>query len=732
MKYSETQIYQVLQQRFGYSSFLAAQKEIILRLLEGNSMLAVMPTGSGKSLCFQLPALIIEGYTLVVSPMISLMKDQVMQLKQLGIVANMHNSLQSPEEQSQVRSDLVSGKLKLLYAAPETLLKQAFLELLDSLPPSLIAIDEAHCISMWGHDFRPEYRQLNSLRQRFPRVVCFALTATAIPKVRKDICSLLSIPPENQVIESFNRPNLLLAVEPKKESFNRILSFLKNHSNESGIIYCMTRKTVDNLTEKLLAEGYAALPYHAGLADVERHRNQEAFINDEIPLMVATIAFGMGINKSNVRFVIHFDLPKSLETYYQEIGRAGRDGLPSTCLLLFSWGDLKVLNKIIYTSDDPKINDSYKQHLDAMINYCEYYGCRRKPLLSWFGEEHLEVNCNMCDNCLADVAEKTDVSEQAKMFLSAIYRAKEAYPVARIIKILRGSKAREVTAAKDDQLSVYGIGKGWSEAQWFALFQALKRETCLAEAYPNFRLVLNSKSWEVLHGETSFSMPASMLSIMLEPLKGEEDASLLELLMELRRTIAHEQKVPPYIVFSDKTLREMAKFYPQSEKALLAISGVGSFKADKYGSLFMELISDYCIPREIAEVCKAAPVRTNPAIKTELISKSQQVAEYVQSGHNLQECMVHFGVQLSTILEHLQRYLEADGWLDSNILNSYCTLGDSDRIRIRACFYELGLDTLSQVYHALGEQISYTDLKLIRLAMLAELKERMNTTSSGS
>jgi len=438
MKYAETLIYQVLAERFGYSGFLSTQKEIVTGLLEGKSILAVMPTGSGKSLCFQLPALILDGCTLVVSPMISLMKDQVMQMQQLGIAAAMHNSMQSAAEQAKVRSELISGKLKLLYAAPETLLKQSFLELLDTCPPALIAIDEAHCISMWGHDFRPEYRQLHTLRNRWPQTPCFALTATAIPKVRADICKLLAIPTENQIIESFNRPNLLLAVEPKKDSFNRILGFLKSHGNESGIIYCMTRKTVDRITDKLIAEGYNVLPYHAGLTDLERHRNQEAFINDEVPLMVATIAFGMGINKSNIRFIIHLDLPKSPETYYQEIGRAGRDGLPSTCLLLYSFGDVILLRKIIFTSEDMELNRSHERHLDAMINYCEQNGCRRKPLLNWFGEDYGDSNCQMCDNCLAEVAQKSDVTLQAKKFLSAIYRAQQAYPAARIIKILRG------------------------------------------------------------------------------------------------------------------------------------------------------------------------------------------------------------------------------------------------------------------------------------------------------
>lgn len=720
MKDIETQMYQVLEKWFGYKTFLNAQKEIILDLLSGKSVLAVMPTGSGKSLCFQLPAMILEGYTLVVSPMISLMKDQVMQLTQLGIPAAMHNSLQSPEQQARVRSELKSGKLKLLYVAPETLVREPFISLIDARPPALIAIDEAHCISMWGHDFRPEYRQLDALRKRFAQIPCFALTATAIPRVREDICELLSIPLENQRVESFDRPNLLLTVEPKRDSYNRILSFLKKHPNESGIIYCMTRKAVDDLSDKLQSDGFTVLPYHAGLTDEERHRHQEAFINDEVPLIVATIAFGMGINKSNIRFVIHLDLPKSPETYYQEIGRAGRDGLPATCLLLFSYGDLTVLRKIIMTGENPALDDNARRHLGAMVSFCEQGGCRRTPLLRWFGEDYPETNCGMCDNCLAEAGAKTDVTEQAKKFLSAVFRAGEAYPAARIIKILRGSKAKELTQSGDDSLSVYGIGKEWKESNWFSLYQSLKRDRCLEEKFPNFRLCLTEGSWKILRGEAEYLMPDMLLPASSEATEPETDETLFDLLVSLRRSIALEQKVPPYVVFSDKNLREMAKFCPQSPAAFLKISGVGSFKAEKYGTKFIETIKAYCEPRGIPQeaVIEDPPPSVIPQ------SKSQMIAAYLEEGHNLQECMVKYGIQLNTVIEHLQRFLEMEGRLDPKHLKSFCTLGEADSSRIRECFLKHGLSALAPVYNALNEAYAYIDLKLIRLCMLAELKEK--------
>jgi ATP-dependent DNA helicase RecQ len=723
MQYSEQQVYQALARHFGFSDFLNAQQGIVMDLLKGKSLLAIMPTGSGKSLCYQLPAMILDGYTLVVSPMISLMKDQVMQMRQLGIPAAMHNSMQSSEEQHNVRNELKAGKLKLLYMAPETLVRQQILELLDQHPPALIAIDEAHCISMWGHDFRPEYRQLSKLRARFPHIPCFALTATAIPKVREDICLQLSIPVEHQVLESFDRPNLLLAVEPKRNSFQRLIGFLKNHENESGIIYCMTRKKVEDIANRLTLEGFRALPYHAGLSDAERHHNQEVFINDEVPVMVATIAFGMGINKSNIRFIVHMDLPKSPETYYQEIGRAGRDGLPSSCLLLYSFGDVLSLNKIIY-GDDPELNRNIKLHLDAMLRYCEYAGCRRIPLLNWFGEHYQVSDCQMCDNCLAVTSEQMDVSTQAQMFLSAICRAQEQYPTKRIIKILRGSKAKELLRDGDIKLSVWGIGKQWSDTQWFSLYQSLKKDGSLIEGYPGFSLKLTPRSWEILRGERSFMMPASLMEVMLKTAAEDVDDELFAELALLRRQIAAREKVPPYIIFTDRSLREMCSYHPQSIESLLQINGVGNYKAEHYGEDFIIAIRSYCEARGIEDgIIKKAVT----PVKTKQIGRTAEVAAYFKEGHNLQECMVHFGFTLDTMLQHLQRYQEADGQLDAGLLSSYNLLSSEANARARAAFKELGMETLSPVHRALNEELSYTELKLVRLIMVAELKSAMDT-----
>ncbi len=721
MKFSDELIHQVLQEKFGFSSFLNAQEGVIRQLLEGRSTLAIMPTGSGKSLCFQLPALIFEGLTLVVSPMISLMKDQVMQLSQLGIPARMYNSMISPEEQQIVLQELSQGKIKLLYVAPETLMKEFFLQNLENHKPSLIAIDEAHCISMWGHDFRPEYRQLASLRSRFPDAVCFALTATAIPKVRTDICEILDIPPENQVVESFDRPNLLLAVEPKQNSYAKLLQFLKQHQNESGIIYCMTRKKVDDLTEKLLDEGYSVLPYHAGLSDKDRHTNQEAFIRDETQIMVATIAFGMGINKSNIRFVLHMDLPKSLETYYQEIGRAGRDGLPSTCLLFFSLGDLITLKKIIFSSDNSDLNHTIQQHLEAMVTYAETGGCRRKPILNWFGESYTEPNCGMCDNCLRSETEMMDATVQAQKFLSAIYRGQEAYSAENVIKILRGSKAKEVLESGADKLSVYGIGKDWPTTQWYSLFQALKQARLIQIGFPNYRLILNPEAWPILKNESTFSMPKSLLTVMMEPAKDEFDLELFELLTQLRRSLANERRVPPYVIFSDKVLRDLARYYPQDLAAFTQINGIGEYKTNQFGEMFTSLIKEYCAPLNLPQIAIPAPDKIKAEKK--IISRTVQIADFIKAGHTLQEAMVEFGIQLGTIAEHLQRYLESDGKLESKVIRASSTLAPEDFARIEKRFSELGMAQLSPIYLDFNEEFSYLELRLVRLFLLARISE---------
>jgi len=430
----------ILKKVFGYDEFRPLQAEIIDAILNRQDTLVVMLTGGGKSLCYQIPALIFDGLTIVVSPLISLMKDQVEQLGELGVSAVCLNSSLPRQEYSKNVSLIKQGKVKLLYLAPEALLQSGALDMLSSAGVDCLAIDEAHCISEWGHDFRPEYRQLAGVRARFSGAVCIALTATATPRVRQDIKNSLNFESSNEYIASFNRKNLFMRIVPKTNPYAQTVSFIKQFPDQSGIIYCFSRRQVEELSETLEEEGFSVCPYHAGLPAEERKKNQELFIRDDVLIIVATIAFGMGINKPNVRFVIHYDLPKNIESYYQEIGRAGRDGLRSECMMLFSYGDIQKIKHFISQKQGHEKRVA-NIHLQALLNFAETDICRRIPLLSYFDEEYSRKNCGMCDNCLSDKKELIDISVYAQKFLSCVKRTGEIFGAAHIIDVLRGSEA---------------------------------------------------------------------------------------------------------------------------------------------------------------------------------------------------------------------------------------------------------------------------------------------------
>ncbi len=430
----------ILKETFGYDTFRPLQREVIENVLARRDTLAIMPTGGGKSLCYQIPALLFEGLTVVVSPLISLMKDQVEQLRAFGVPALFLNSSLAPQEYQENMDYIRRGEVKLLYVAPESLLTPRILSLLDSIQVDCLTIDEAHCISEWGHDFRPEYRQLVAVRQRFPKAVCLALTATATERVRQDIRTTLKFASSNEFIASFNRENLYIEVVRKRDPIEQTIQILEKHKDQSGIIYCFSRRQVDELAAYLAAQEYSVRPYHAGLEDAERKANQETFIRDDAQIIVATIAFGMGINKPNVRFIIHFDLPKSIESYYQEIGRAGRDGLPAHCTLLFNYSDVAKIN---YFIDQKEGNEKQVAigHLDAIVRYAEdELTCRRKPLLNYFGESYEAQSCSNCDNCTSAPTELTDITIYAQKFLSCVKRADERFGAGHITDILLGSR----------------------------------------------------------------------------------------------------------------------------------------------------------------------------------------------------------------------------------------------------------------------------------------------------
>ncbi len=497
---------QVLRQTFGYSQFFPVQAEVIVRVLQRQDALVVMPTGGGKSLCYQLPGLLFEGLTVVVSPLVALMQDQVSQLGAVGVPAGCLNHMVPIQEHTAIANRVRRGDVKLLYVAPETLLRPETLVLLEQSRLACLAIDEAHCISEWGHDFRPEYRQLQEVRSRFPKAVCLALTATATPRVREDIRRLLNIAAEGEFVASFNRPNLFLAVEPRQDVLAQVLAFLEERRGQAGVIYCGTRKQTDELCAALNANGWSALPYHAGLEDAVRRRNQERFLHNQAPLMVATIAFGMGINKADVRFVIHAHLPKDLESYYQEIGRAGRDGQRADCLLLYSRGDAMVHRHFINRGTECE-RAGREARLQALMRFVEARDCRRKPLLAYFGET-LGQACGHCDTCVQPVkGDLTDATPAAQQFLSCVKLTGQSFGAAHIIAVLRGSRAEKVLARRHDRLSVFGIGREYSTQQWGAWAQQFIRAGLLEPDFQFGSLHLTPKGWDVLHGKEKALVP---------------------------------------------------------------------------------------------------------------------------------------------------------------------------------------------------------------------------------
>jgi ATP-dependent DNA helicase RecQ len=592
---------QILKDVFGYDSFRPLQGEIIQSILNKNDTLVIMPTGGGKSICYQIPALIFEGLTVVISPLISLMKDQVEQLKQFGVQTALLNSSLSSEVYRNNFESIKNKKAKLLYIAPESLNKEGIINLLNNTKVDCITVDEAHCISEWGHDFRKDYRQLGNLRKKFPLAVCIGFTATATPRVQDDIIKNLNMIQAKKFIASFNRENLFLEVVPKRNSFQQTIDFLSQHKDQSGIIYCFSRKQVDELAEDLESAGFTTKPYHAGLSDEERNKNQDLFIKDEVQIIVATIAFGMGINKSNVRFVLHHDLPKNIESYYQEIGRSGRDGLRADCLLLFSYADISKINYFI----DQKENDverlSAKVHLDAMVKYAESEICRRYPLINYFGESYKIDICSMCDNCAADEKEMADITIPAQKFLSAVKRTGEVFGTNYIIDVLLGTASDRILNNDHQTLSVYGIGKEFNKKQWQMFAHQFVRKEFLTRDIEFGSLKLSEKSNDVLFKNEKVLGYVKEPTAVTHKVKADQayDQELFELLRQKRKDLADEYNVPPYVIFSDRSLIEMATNFPGDESSFLGISGVGIRKLESYGSIFLSIIKSYCLRKNI-------------------------------------------------------------------------------------------------------------------------------------
>ena len=595
---------QLLKSTFGYATFRPLQREIIEANLVGEDVFALLPTGGGKSLCFQLPALARDGLTVVVSPLIALMKDQVDALQASGVAATFLNSTLGAEESRSRLRGLHRGDYKLLYVAPERLMLAGWIENLKTWNVSCIAIDEAHCVSEWGHDFRPEYRQLAKLRTALPEVPMMALTATATGRVREDIVTHLKLRDPQTFVASFNRPNLTYRVVPKDEPAKQIITFVRKREHESGIIYCASRATAERVAESLAGRGFLARPYHAGLDAAERARNQEMFLRDDTRIICATIAFGMGINKPNVRWVIHHDLPKNIEGYYQETGRAGRDGLPGDCLLLFSPGDIAKQTHFLDEITNEQERSIARAQLRQIVHYAESSGCRRAELLQYFGETFPLNNCGACDNC-AEPRESFDGTIVAQKFLSCVFRIQQASRFGaglnHVIEVLTGAKTDKITRWGHDQLSTYGIGGELSRPQWASIGRELMRLGYVGLGTGEYAtLELTAEGMAVLRSRTPITLtkPAADApkSRRVAPRREGDidcDEILFEKLRTLRKLLADERKVPAYIIFGDNTLRALAREYPQSLSDLEGIPGIGEKKRAEFGEVFTATISAY-------------------------------------------------------------------------------------------------------------------------------------------
>lgn len=599
----------ILQEVFGYTAFRGTQQAIIEHVAAGGDALVLMPTGGGKSLCYQLPALLRPGVAIVISPLIALMQDQVESLTQLGVQAEFLNSSLDANAARAVSSRLLQGELKLLYVAPERLLTSSFLNLLERLQAqhglALFAIDEAHCVSQWGHDFRPEYRKLTVLHQHFPSVPRIALTATADAPTRAEIVERLALENAQQFVASFDRPNICYRVAIKRNPRQQLQTFLETeHAHDAGIIYCLSRKKVEETAAWLQTRGWDALPYHAGLDTVTRHQHQRRFLREEGIIMVATVAFGMGIDKPNVRFVAHLDLPKSMESYYQETGRGGRDGLPATAWMVYGLGDVVSLRQMMDAGDAPEERKLVeRQKLDALLGFCESTTCRHQTILRYFGETH-PGDCGQCDNCLNPV-ETWDATEAARMALSCVYRCGQRFGTGHLIDVLLGKQTAQVEKFQHQHLSTYGIGKTLTAQQWSSVYRQLVATGVLQVQMEVFgRLSLTEAARPILRGEQRVflrhdAQPAKPVTSrperaarLREAFANAEEDPLWQALKAKRTELAREQGVPPYVIFHDSTLLEILNQRPANLDALGHISGVGQAKLARYGVQFLQVLKN--------------------------------------------------------------------------------------------------------------------------------------------
>ncbi len=709
-------IFNTLRTVFGFQTFRPDQEAIVSNILDKRDVFAVMPTGGGKSLCYQLPAALMQGTVVVISPLISLMKDQVDAAVENGMQAAFMNSSMNAAEVAEVYRMLKYSKINLLYIAPERFAMPHFIERLKTADISLFAIDEAHCISEWGHDFRPDYLSLSLIPEIFPEVPVAAFTATATQKVQEDIIGRLGLRSPHIVRASFNRPNLFYEVKPKAKVESQILEFLREHPAESGIIYRTTRDSVMLTADFLKAKGIAALPYHAGLSALERSRNQESFNKDEVQVMVATIAFGMGIDKSNVRFVIHADLPKNIDGYYQETGRAGRDGEPARCVLFFSRGDIPKIRYFINGITDDRERFIAIEKLNQTVGYASHNVCRRRQLLGFYGEDYGEDNCGACDICSGS-AEQIDITTDAQIILSAVSRTGQRFGIGHVIDIVIGADTKRIRELRHNEIKTYGAGKGRDKKYWRNVVDELiAQEALLQEGDPYPVLKIPEKGSDILFGREG------IMGLRKEEIKSKADRgtvetsgydnALFERLRNVRKGLAQQQQVPPYIIFSDKTLHEMCRRFPSTLSEMEKISGVGETKLERYGRDFIREIKQYLEENPGIAVAEKEAVSTEPASPAQKRKKGETVEEtyaFFLGGMSPEDIAKLRGLTPSTIASHLERLILEGRDIDMDRL-----VDPGKRVMIEKYYLSVKGQDLNSVVEHFNGTVSFEEARLVR------------------